>query len=267
MEMEPEAGEVRDRRFDGVKRLYGDTHFAKIQRSTALIVGLGGVGSWAVEALARSGVGHIVLVDMDEVCISNINRQIHALPETVGKSKALVLQERVQSINPACSVTVKNTFFTEKTAEDIFSVKPSVIIDAIDRVTNKTLLIASAVSRGVPIITTGSAGNRSDPAGIKVEDLAYTIHDPLLAFVRKKLRSEYGFTRITGKKFKVPCVYAPLQKNNGLTRLDESVLCDAADGVRSCNDGMGTVAYMTGTVGLIAASEAIKSLVMTTKDS
>lgn len=255
------VGEVNDRRFDGVRRLYGETLFSKIQGSTALVVGLGGVGSWTVEAIARSGVGQIVLVDMDEVCISNINRQIHALPETVGKSKAEVLQERIHSINPLCHVTVKNTFFTEKTVEDVFSSRPSVVVDAIDRVTNKALLIATAVSRGVPIVTTGSAGNRFDPAGVKVEDLALTIHDPLLSFVRKKLRSEYGFTRSVGKKFRVPCVYAPLQKNNGFTRVDESILCDASDGIRSCNDGMGTVAYMTGTVGLIAASEAMKLIV------
>jgi tRNA A37 threonylcarbamoyladenosine dehydratase len=252
--------EARDRRFDGVRRLYGDALFAKIQNSRVLIVGLGGVGSWTVEAIARSGVGHIVLVDMDEVCISNINRQIHALPETVGKSKAAVLQERISSINPLCTVTVKNTFFTEKTVEDIFSSEPSVIVDAIDRVTNKTLLIATAVSRGVPIVTTGSAGNRVDPSMIKVEDLAHTIHDPLLAFVRKKLRAEYGFPRTAGKKFKVPCVYAPLQKNRGITRYDESVICDTSDGIRTCNDGMGTVAYMTGAVGLLAASEAMKLL-------
>jgi tRNA A37 threonylcarbamoyladenosine dehydratase len=241
--------------------LYGDALFAKIQKRAALIVGLGGVGSWTVEALARSGVGRIVLVDMDEVCISNVNRQIHALPETVGKSKAMVLKERIVSINPNCVVTVKNTFFTERTVEDIFSSEPSVVVDAIDRVSNKTLLIATAVARGVPIVTTGSAGNRSDPSKIKVEDLAFTIHDPLLAFVRKKLRSDFGFTRTTGRKFKVPCVYAPLQKNQGITRFDDSLICDTEEGIRSCNDGMGTVAYMTGTVGLVAASEAMKLLV------
>ena len=242
-----------------------------------MVVGLGGVGSWAVEALARTGLGKLILVDMDDICISNVNRQIHATPAAVGRSKALLMAERVAAINPECDVVVVNSFFTERTLESVFSHNPTVVIDAIDRVTNKTLLIATCVQRGIPLVTTGSAGNRADPSSIVVADLAHTVHDPLLSFVRKKLRSKYAFSRAPNKKFKVPCVYAPLQRNTGYRSAPSRCrvegeegftgLSESASSARTCSDGMGTACFVTGTVGFFAASEAVKLILSHSVDA
>jgi tRNA A37 threonylcarbamoyladenosine dehydratase len=241
-------------RFRGTISLFGHPQFDRIRASSVAVVGLGGVGSWTVEALARTGVGRLILVDFDEVCISNINRQIQAVTETIGRPKVDVLAERLTSISPHCEVVVVRRFFSTQSCDEIFSLKPDVVIDAIDRVTNKTLLIAEASRRGVPIVSTGAAGGRSDPSEVRVEDLARTEHDRLLAFVRKKLRQDHGFPR-SRKKLGIPCVYAPHQRN------DEGPLfcAQAREGARAtCNDGMGTAVFVTGVIGFVAAEQAIR---------
>jgi tRNA A37 threonylcarbamoyladenosine dehydratase len=226
------------------------------------VVGLGGVGSWTVEALARCGVGALTLVDLDEVCVTNVNRQLHALTSTVGTSKAEVLATRVREIHPECSVQVLKKFFSKKTADEILGGGYSLVLDTIDTADHKVALLGECALRGIPAITVGSAGNRTSPTTARVEDLSKTIHDPLLQIVRKRLRQEYNFPRGERTRFDIPCVYAPLQRG---PRDAEEHRCEAGEEQpkarpRSCNAGLGSAVFMTGTIGFIAAAEAISLL-------
>jgi tRNA A37 threonylcarbamoyladenosine dehydratase len=255
-----------DERFRGFKQLVGSGPFSKISRASVCVVGVGGVGSWVVEALARSGIGALTLVDLDEVCVTNINRQIHALSGTVGASKVEILAERVLQIHPSCAVAPIKRFFTESSAESILSAPFDLVIDTIDRVENKALLLADCVERDLPVITVGSGGERLNPAGAVVCDLARTIHDPLLQCVRKTLRQHHGFPKGERAKFMIPCVYAPLQRGprpaQARAESDDSCGVDLreARGRKSCNDGLGSAVFMTGTLGFMAAAEAVRLL-------
>lgn len=245
-------------RFRGIYQLLGKEHFERVANASVCVVGLGGVGSWSVEALARSGVGEITLVDLDEVCETNINRQIHALATTVGQSKAELLAERVTAINPLCNVRVIKKFFSKLTASQILSHPFDVVLDTIDRNENKTTLIGECVFRSIPVITVGSGGNRVNSASATVVDLAHTIHDPLLQIVRKQLRQEYAFPKGERARFGVPCVYAPLQRG---PRLPESEACMTdARGRKSCNDGLGSAVFITGILGFKAAEHVVHML-------
>jgi tRNA A37 threonylcarbamoyladenosine dehydratase len=258
-----------EERFKGFRQLVGDEPFARISSASVCIVGLGGVGSWVVEALARSGVGALTLVDLDEVCVTNINRQIHALTGTVGTSKVDALVERVQQINPNCVITPMKRFFTSSTADLIFSHHYDLVIDTIDRVENKALLLATCVERGLPVIAVGSGGERLDPSSVVVADLARTIHDPLLQCVRKTLRQQHAFPKGEGATFGIRCVYAPLQRGQRLPQGEAQVAssCETdprdARGRKSCNDGLGSAVFMTGTLGFTAAAEAVRLLTQT----
>jgi tRNA A37 threonylcarbamoyladenosine dehydratase len=217
------------------------------------------VGSWSVEALARSGVGSLTLVDLDDVCITNINRQVQAVSATVGQSKAELLAARVADINPSCRVRAVRKFFSQSTADEILAQGFDVVLDAIDRNENKTTLIAECVRRSIPVITVGSGGDRRDTAAITVADLARTIHDPLLQIVRKQLRQNYGFPKGERVRFNVPCVYSPKQR--GQRELNEDGSCAMSEqGRKSCNDGLGSAVYVTGVMGFVAAGEVIKLL-------
>ena len=257
--------EIIEASFNGFRQLVGDEAFARVSTASVCVVGLGGVGSWVVEALARSGVGALTLVDLDEVCVTNINRQLHALTTTVGQSKAETLAERVGQINPSCTVTVMKRFFSEQTADDILDQGYSLLLDTIDSAEHKTLLLAECVRRGIPAITVGSAGNRLSPELIRVHDLSKTIHDPLLQIVRKKLRQDHEFPRGDRTLFEIPCVYAPQQKGSSAYEppacaLQESTETRQAAQAKSCNAGLGSAVYVTGTIGFIAAAQAIEHL-------
>ena len=240
--------------FRGFAQLVGERAFGRISSASVCVVGLGGVGSWAVEALARCGVGALTLVDLDEVCVTNVNRQVQATTRSVGRPKADALAERVLEIHPACRVTAVRRFFSRATAEDILSAGADLVIDAIDRVENKALLIAECVARNLPLITTGSAGDRLDPSALTVSDLARTIHDPLLQIVRKDLRQQYRFPAGERRRFGIPCVYAPKQRN------DAKASCASGSGRRSCNDGLGSAVFVTGAAGFLVAAEATRVL-------
>lgn len=250
-------------RFKGVEQLLGTEHFKRVTRASVCVVGLGGVGSWSVEALARSGVGAITLVDLDEVCITNINRQIHALTETVGLAKAELLAQRIASINPDCSVRVVRKFFSTSTADEILEPGYDVVLDTIDRNENKTTLLGECVRRSLNVVTVGSGGDRLDVSAATVTDLARTIHDPLLQIVRKQLRQQYNFPRGERAKFGIPCVYAPKQR--GPRDEEQAVVgCDTPQGSRrSCNDGLGSAVFVTGALGFMAAGEVIRILGLT----
>lgn len=248
-------------RFQGFQQLIGTPAFTRVQSSSICVVGLGGVGSWVVEGLARSGIGALTLVDLDEVCETNINRQSHALSETVGHPKASVLASRVLSINPECVVTPVQRFFTQDSADQILAHPYHLVIDTIDTVEHKALLLARCRGAGVPVLTVGSGGDRLDPCAVTVTDLARTIHDPLLQCVRKTLRQRYDFPKGERARFGIPCVYAPLQRNTTPRRVVcDGALEDSAAPKRraTCNEGLGSAVFVTGTLGFVAAAEALR---------
>ncbi|HMP91093.1 MAG TPA: tRNA threonylcarbamoyladenosine dehydratase [Kiritimatiellia bacterium] len=243
-------------RFAGVVRLLGRDGYARIERAHVCVVGLGGVGSWVVESLARTGVGALTLVDMDEVCISNINRQLHALGPTVGQSKAVALAERIRQINPDCQVDIKPVFFKKTTADEILSVPYDFVVDAIDGVAHKARLIGMCKVRGIPIIASGAAGGKRDATRIGVADLSETIYDPLLAFIRKRLRKWFDFPR-GNKPFGIPCVFSPEPVRDAVG----DTCGTKAPGVRAnCDTGLGAIAHVTGTFGLIMAGYVINAI-------
>lgn len=234
-----------DPRFGGLARLYGADGLERLHRAKVCVVGVGGVGSWAAEALARSGVGQITLVDLDDVCLSNVNRQLHALDGAIGRPKVEVMAERIHAIHPGCQVRAVAEFFTETTAEQILGVPFDFVVDAIDQVTNKCLLIARCRQKALPIVCAGGAGGRRNPAAVQVADLAQTTHDALLQQVRKKLRDDHGFPRDPKATFGVPCVFST-----------EPAIppAEGCAGRVTCDNGYGTASFVTGTFGLVAAS-------------
>jgi tRNA A37 threonylcarbamoyladenosine dehydratase len=246
------------RRFGGIARLYGEAALRRLAASHLCVIGIGGVGSWAAEALARSGVGRLTLLDLDHVAESNLNRQIHALEETLGQAKVLAMQARIAGINPDCAVTTIEEFITP---ENVTALLPACdcVVDAIDQVLPKAALIAHCRSKGVPIVTTGAAGGKSDPAQMRVDDLSRTTQDPLAARLRSVLRRDYGFPRDPKKKFDVPCVYSLEPVRRPIT----ADACAAAPMGLSCA-GYGSSVCVTASFGFAAASRALAMIAMDT---
>jgi len=248
-------------RFGALARLYSSEGLSRLRAARVAVIGLGGVGSWVVEALARSGIGGLTLIDMDEVCLSNVNRQLPALDGAVGRPKAEVLAERVKLISPECRVHTETRFFTAATAGDILAPGYTWIVDAIDATKHKCLLIAMARERGDSLITCGGGGGRIDPTRIRVGDLARTINDPLLLQVRKRLRREYGFPKLSRQKFGIDCVYTdefPL-----FPQADGSVACHREAGTDyrlNCDAGFGSATFLTGTMGFFMAAEVVRRI-------
>lgn len=246
-------------RFTGSVKLFGTEGFNRLQLAHVCVVGIGGVGSWAVEALARSGVGNLTLIDGDVVVESNINRQIHALTDTLGKPKVQVLAERIAGINPLCKVRSCQVFLTPDNIADLIGEGDfDFVIDAIDRVSDKAALIAYCKQAQKPLITVGSAGGQMNPTQIDISDLSRTQQDPLLAKVRKRLRTQYGFTRKLKDKFFIDAVYSTepvryIQK--------ESTSEIAAENISGKNlTGFGTTMAVTAGFGLAAASYVLRHL-------
>ena len=246
-------------RFGGVARVLGEPALARLRTAHVAVIGLGGVGSWAVEALARSGVGALTLVDLDEVCLTNLNRQLPALTSTVGQPKVALLAARVADINPAARVDPRAEFFTAATAAALLAPRYDAVLDAIDSPSLKALLIARCRAQGLPVVTVGGAGGRRDPTRIRVTDLARTSHDPLLAEVRRRLRSEHGFPR-GAAPFGVDCVFStePL-------RYPDPAECaaEATAGVEAgpaCERRFGAVCFVTGAFGFAAAAQVVAKL-------
>jgi len=244
-----------ERRFGGVARLYGIEGAARLAAAHVCVVGIGGVGSWTAEALARSGVGRITLVDLDMVAESNTNRQIHALGDIYGKAKVDAMAERILAINPACQVSCVEDFVTAENLEQILGHDFSVIVDAIDQVRVKAAIIAFCCRRKLPIVVAGAAGGQLDPTQIRVADLTQTIQDPLLAKVRSILRRVYGFARDGKKKFGVPAIYSTEPLRYPAT--DAS--CDTENGPAGLNcAGFGSSVCVTSAFGMAAAAQAIR---------
>ena len=198
-------------RFGGIQRLYGRKALTKFQQSHICVIGIGGVGSWAVEAFARSGIGKITVIDMDDVCVTNTNRQIHALTDNVGKLKAEVIADRCRAINPDIEVTVIDDFIDKQNCFEYLSDEFDYIFDAIDSIHAKVALVAHCKRNKYPLLTCGGAGGQLDPTQIQVTDLAKTIQDPLAAKVRSELRRHFNFSKNPKRRFHVYCVFSTEQ--------------------------------------------------------
>ncbi|WP_428847806.1 tRNA cyclic N6-threonylcarbamoyladenosine(37) synthase TcdA [Shewanella abyssi] len=254
-------------RFAGIGRLYGQQALQYFSQSHVVVVGIGGVGTWVAESLARSGVGQITLIDLDDICVTNTNRQSHALKETIGESKVEVMAQRLKQINPECIVNEIEDFITVDNLSAYFQGKRAggdldYVIDCIDAVKPKTALIAWCKRQKLPIVTVGGAGGQTDPTQVQVADLAKTYQDPLLAKVRNLLRREYNFSKNVARRFGIEAVFSTEQLV--YPQADGSV-CNTkttAEGSMrmDCASGFGAVTVVTGTFGFVAVSRVLTKL-------
>jgi len=246
----PEAPDL-DRRFGGVARLYGEAGYARLRAARIAVVGIGGVGSWAAEALARSHVGAISLIDLDHIAESNTNRQIHALGDAWGKAKVLAMAERIAAIDPSCVVRPVEEFADEDNAARLVA-GHDLVLDCIDQVSSKAALIAACRAQAVAVVTCGAAGGRIDPTRLREDDLARAQGDPLLAKVRYRLRRQHGFPRDSGgrvRKFGVSAIFS-----------DEPIRApqDCSPQARLACAGYGSTVAVTGAMGFAAAAAAMR---------
>lgn len=254
-------------RFGGIGRLYGAAALPRLEATHVAVVGVGGVGSWVVEALARSGVGELTLIDMDDVCITNTNRQLPALAHTIGQAKVDVLIARVAEINPGCRVHRVLEFLTESNVDRLLAPQFDFVVDAVDRTSIKALIIAKCRARGLPVITSGSAGGRRDPTAVKIVDLGHAGPDPLLKGVRQSLRRDHGFAKGTEGglvAMDIPCVFSTEKPvypwADGTCSLERESGAEA--GLRlDCAAGFGAVTFVTGTFGFTLAAEVVRRIV------
>ncbi|NBX77412.1 MAG: tRNA threonylcarbamoyladenosine dehydratase [Proteobacteria bacterium] len=257
------------RRFDRMGRLIGDDKMKALFRSHVMVIGLGGVGSWSAESLARSGLGTLTLVDFDEICVTNFNRQLHALDRTVGSQKVDVMAERMQKINPAANIRSIPQFYNNETCQSIFSVRPDYVVDAIDNVTAKCHLLAFCREQKIPVVTATGSGGRLDPTEIKIADLAFTTVDPLARAIRGILREKYAFPRSEKEPFGIPAVYStepalePRELHYDGGKGFQCVCPQGDNPYFQCENRnviMGNASFVTGTFGFVAASIVIKDL-------
>lgn len=241
------------RRFSGLDRLLGVAPADRVRHAHVMVVGIGGVGSWAAEALARSGVGRLTLVDMDHVAESNINRQLHALTSTLGMAKIEAMRQRIALINPACDVRCQDTFADADNWLSLASEGVDAVIDACDQVRTKTVMAAWAVKTQTPFIAVGAAGGKRLAHAVDIADLSETTHDPLLAQLRYRLRKEHGAPK-NGKKMQVACVFS----KEAVAGPDASCALES-DGSLNCH-GYGSLVTVTATFGMCAAGWIINKI-------
>lgn len=245
------------RRFAGTGRLYGLDALQAFDDAHICIVGIGGVGSWAAEALARSAIGQITLIDLDMIAESNVNRQIHALGDEFGKAKVAAMADRIRAINPACRVIEVEDFVSPENLESLLGSGFDYVIDAIDHVRTKAAMIAWCKRHSIPIVTSGGAGGQIDPTRIELTDLARTIQDPLLSKVRALLRKEFGFPRDQKKKFGVASIFS----SEPLRYPENGASCDEPPTLAGLNcAGFGSSVCVTAPFGLFAAAEVLRYL-------
>ncbi|MCH7227280.1 ThiF family adenylyltransferase [Haloferula sp. A504] len=252
-------------RFSGIARLYGEAALHRFRTAHVAVVGLGGVGSWAAESLVRSGIGRLTLMDADDLCVTNTNRQLHAVEGNIGRQKTSTLAERLRTINPGVELEEIHAFYSPSTAGDFFSTPPDAVVDAIDALRAKCHLLAGCHARNVLVVASGAAGGRRDATCIRIADLAQTSRDPLLAAVRKRLRTEFGFPKAPERgavpDFGIDAVFS-----------DEPPVFPTCDGGISserpedlpgsigCDAGYGSVTHVTATFGLAAAGRILERL-------
>ena len=258
----PESSPIDDR-FRGLDRLYGVGSSARLAGKHVCIIGIGGVGSWVVEALARSAIGHLTIIDADDVCVSNTNRQLHALAGQFGRAKVEVMAERARAINPEIRIEPIAEFLTPSNLERLLDRGYDLVIDCCDAFRVKVEMIAWCRRRKLPLIVSGSAGGRIDPTLVRVRDLSRTEHDAMLALIRKKLREEFHFPRGPKRYFGVQAIYS--LENVRYPQADGSVCGqrpEAGEGglKLDCGAGLGAATHVTATFGLVAVSAAIQKL-------
>lgn len=251
-----------DPRFGGVARLYGRPAAAAFAAAHVCVVGIGGVGSWAAEALARAGIGTITLIDLDDVCVTNTNRQAHAVTDNIGKPKVQAMAARIRAINPAATVHAVEDFISAANLPALITADMDFVIDAIDVAGTKAALVYYCKRAKIPVITTGAAGGQVDPTQIRVADLNRTTYDPLAAKVRSILRRHYFWSRNPKRHYGVPCVYS-LEQLRYPTQ-DGGVSCEKSweDGPKrlDCEGGFGAAMTVTASFGLVAAARVLDRL-------
>ncbi len=257
------------RRFDRAARLFTEPGLHRLMEARVLVVGVGGVGSFAAESLSRSAVGELVLIDFDDVCVTNANRQLHALRGNIGKSKVEVMAERLRLVNPAARVTAVPRFYEASASEDLLDGRVDFVVDAIDNLTAKAHLVATCLRRGIPLVSSMGAAARMDPTLIRVADLANTQRDPFAKALRKILRKEHGLEMLPGQPVGVPAVFstetprepAPVSYDEG-----QGFVCvcpNKNNGMHTCDKRAridGSASFVTGAFGLAAASVVVRTL-------
>ncbi len=242
------------RRFAGLERLYGVEGTARIRNSHVAVIGIGGVGSWSAEALARSGVGQLTLIDMDHISESNVNRQIHALTDTLGQSKIVAMRDRIRQINPDCEVTLVDDFVEADNWPQILPKPVDAVLDACDQLKAKTAIAAWALRNNpLPVVTVGAAGGKRQAHRVEIDDLSQSTHDPLLAQLRYRLRKEHDGAR-EGKKIGLACVFSREE-----VRTPDASGNAPEDGTLNCH-GYGSVVSVTATFGLCAAGWLLEKI-------
>lgn len=254
--------EQYENRFGGIKRLYGSKALQQFKNSHICVVGIGGVGSWVVESLARSGIGQITLIDMDDLCVTNMNRQVHALTDSVGKQKIEVMAERCRQINPDIIVNCIDDFIDKQNCFDYLSNDMDYIFDAIDSIHAKVALVAHCKRNKYPLLTCGGAGGQLDPTQIKVTDLAKTIQDPLAAKVRSELRRHFNFSKNVKRRFHIDCVFSTEQLS--YPDMNGEVCKEKAESDGSlkmdCASGFGASTMVTASFAFIGVSFMLKKM-------
>lgn len=251
-------------RFAGIDRLYGRGAVEFFRTRRVIIIGIGGVGTWVAESLARTGIGHLTLVDADEVCVSNTNRQLPALAPNYGRSKAQLMAERMRSINPHMDVAVHETFLTPANMAELLDHNYDVVIDACDAFRVKVEMAAWCRRRKQPLVMVGAAGGRTDPTQVRIRDLSKTEQDAMLALIRRKLREEFNFPRNRSRYFGVYAVYSlenvqyP-QADGTVCGIRPNVSGEAALNI-DCGGGLGSATHITGTFAFAACAKAIELL-------
>lgn len=244
-------------RFSRTELVVGPEGLEKLKASSVCVLGMGGVGSYAVEALARSGIGKLILVDKDVVDVTNINRQIPALNHTVGQSKTQVMADRVKQINPDCEVIALDLFFLEDTKEEVFQYNPDYIVDSIDNITAKILLIVECNRRGIPIISSMGAANKLDPTKFKVMDISKTRVDPIAKIIRRKLK-DYGIT----KGVRVVCsTESPTKPREDVRQQIVPEEVEQGQAPRKAKIPPASIAFVPSVAGLIQASVVVRDIV------
>lgn len=253
-------------RFSGIARLYGEYALTRFAQAHICVIGIGGVGSWVAESLARSGIGNITLIDMDDICVTNTNRQIHALKSTIGQAKTDVMAQRIKQINPECQVHCIDDFINQDNVSNYLGNKENqqyhFIIDAIDSVYDKAAILAHCRRNKLKVITIGGAGGQKNPTKIQIADLARTVQDPLVAKLRERLKNQYKLSKDSKGKYGITCVYSSEQltypSNNGKVCFTKN----QAEGPKKmdCSSGFGAVTNVTATFGFVAVSYVLDKL-------
>ncbi len=256
----PDANDYADR-FGGIGRLYGNEAQNRLATAHVCVVGIGGVGSWAVEALARSGIRKLTMIDLDDICVTNVNRQLHALDGQIGRPKVQAMRERVIAIHPTCQVEAREVFFTAANADELLAPGFDYVVDAIDTLDHKCLLLAKCRERNIPVVTCGGAGGKRDPTTVRVADLVRATNDPLLRTVRRTLRREYDFPRAENEPFGITSVFSI---ENVVYPWSDGQVCEGkepgAETRLNCDAGLGTASFLTGAFGFAAASAVVANL-------